>query len=422
MSHGLMAVLGMFVLMGMGGLTLGADKDESSAVVKGNNAFGLAMYGKLSEKEQGNVFFSPASIESALAMTCAGASGETAKQMAATLHIDTAGDKAHDAFKTWIDRLNHPPEIQEYRAGASGKFEQAKVPAYQLVVANALWGQKGYPFKAEFTGLVAKNYGGAMNEVDFAQEPVARAAINGWIEKQTRDRIKDMIPQGVLVPATRLVLTNAIYFKSDWAEQFQQASTSDESFTTSAGKAESVPMMHQQKHFAYTETDSLQALELPYKGYALAMVILLPKKVDGLAQLEKELTAEKVDRILDQMNGEMVSVSLPRWKFTTGLLNLNDALKSMGMKNAFDPAKADFSGMVTHEPLFISDVMHKAFVAVDEEGTEAAAATAVVMRAGAAMAPEKPKVFKADHPFVFLIRHNPSGGILFMGRLANPRE
>jgi serpin B len=419
MHYGSWVVIFVMALMVFGWTP--RSRGETAEVVKGSNAFGVEMYLWLAEREKGNIFFSPASIETALAMTYAGAKGETAKQMEKALKLTLTGERAHEEFQGWIGHLNRPLEVEEYRE-VGGQLKEVKVPAYELVVANALWGQKGYPFRPEFKGLVAKSYGGAMNEVDFGQGEAARGTINGWIEKQTKDRIKDMIGRGVLTGETRLVLTNAIYFKSDWAEKFKKEATKEGDFKVKAGKTVKAPLMYQVDHFGYGETADFQVLELPYKGNALSMVILLPRKVDGLAAVEKGLRAEDLEKTVWGLKAVKVKVTLPRWKFTSGLLSLNEALKGMGMKDAFEAKQADFSGMVTHEPLFISDVLHKAFVAVDEDGTEAAAATAVVMAAGSAMIPEEPKEFRADHPFVYVIRERASGGILFMGRVVDPSE
>jgi serpin B len=397
------------------------EKKDMAEVVKGGNAFGVEMYGELAGKVKGNLFFSPGSIETALAMTYAGAGGETAKQMAKALHFDLPAERLHPAFAAVLDQLNHPAQLTEYWRDAAGGVKPEPVSAYQLVVANALWGQKGYPFKAEFTGLVARSYGGAMNELDFAHSEAARVAINEWVGRLTNDKIKDLIGPNVLTPQTTLVLTNAVYFKSDWDHKFGKSATQDGAFKVSAEKSVDVPMMHQTGHFAYMENDLVQGVELPYKVGALSMVILLPRKAEGLGAVEKNLTAENLGTWLKALQGARVDMTMPRWKFSSEM-SLRGVLEAMGMTDAFDAQKADFSGMASHEKLFISAVIHKAFVAVDEEGTEAAAATAVAMAASAVMRPAEPKVVKADHPFVFLIRHNATGEILFMGRVANPKE
>ena len=395
-------------------------KTEIPKLVAGGEAFSADLYGRLAAK-QGNLFFSPSSIRTALAMTYAGAAGDTAGEMARTLQFALTGDALHTTFAAIIAQLNAPP-----KAGRS--------PAYELVISNDLWGQRGYPFKADFTQRLKKDYGAELNQVDFAAKTEeARKAINDAVAGQTRDKIKDLIGPGVLDKLTRLVLTNAIYFKSNWDEPFRNELTKPEPFKLSPEKSVDVPMMHQQKHFENMETGDFQVLELPYKMNQLAMVIFLPRKADGLKDFEKSLTAGDLSKWLGELKSPLrprtpapIAVTLPKFTFADAF-NLAEALKAMGMPAAFDPVKADFSGMAeaakTHEPpLFISAVIHKAFVAVDEQGTEAAAATAVAMRAGAARMPIEPKIFKADHPFVFLIRHNATGEILFMGRLTNPKE
>ena len=298
-------------------------------------------------------------------MTYAGAAGKTAEQMAGTLHFDLPADRLHAAFGSLTKELNNPP-----KAGDK--------PAYQLVVSNALWLQKGFPFQKEFTGLVAANYGAGLNEVSYAEPEPARKTINAWVEKATNDKIKDLIPQGVLTEQTRLVLTNAVYFKSDWADTFSEHATKPGPFHLAGGKTVETPLMTQWTHVGYMETDEFQLADLPYKSDVLSMTVLLPRKADGLPELEKKLTAKALDEWLGKSKTADVDLTLPRFKFTSEF-GLKEPLADLGMAEAFDPGKADFSGMTTAEKLFISAVLHKAFVAVDEKGTEAAAATAVVM-------------------------------------------
>jgi len=396
-----------------------ADQQEIKAV--DSTAFAADLYGRLASRE-GNLFFSPASIETALAMTYAGARGDTAAQMAKTLHYDNDAAKVSEFFTGLLKILSSPPEVK-LADNTWGKQWRAKQPAtqapYQLYLANALWGQQSYRFKPEFIDLVQKKYAAGLNNLDFAADPEhARGIINDWVAAQTKDRIKDLIPEGDIDHATRLVLTNAIYFKSKWAHEFSKDLTKDGPFQLAAAKSVDVPFMHQMGDFGYAENEDIQLLEMPYIKDALSMVVLLPKKVDGLAALEKDLTAGKVNQWLKDMTGQTVEVTFPKFTFTSSF-ELEDSLAALGMTDAFDPRKADFSGMTAAEHLYISAVIHKAFVAVDEEQTEAAAATAVVM-AGAAP-PVKAKVlFKADHPFIFLIRHNATGEILFLGRLVDP--
>jgi len=379
-------------------------KTARQAIVKGNNEFALELYAKLRTQE-GNLFFSPYSISTALAMAYAGARGETESQMAKALHFfttpSTSGGFASE-FGAIVKDLNV--------RGAKG--------GYELNVANALWGQRGYGFLAEFLEPIKNNYGGELNEVDFINaSETARQTINSWVEKQTRNKIKDLIQQGVLDSMTRLVLTNAIYFKGNWARQFEKDKTKESPFTLISGKEVNVPMMNQTAEFNYMEADDFQGLELPYVNDELSMIILLPRKVDGLSGLEKILVMEKFSGWLSELGKREVIVSVPKFKMTSQF-SLADVLRSMGMTDAFS-VKANFSGMNGKRDLFISAVVHKAYVDVYEEGTEAAAATAVVMKTTSVMPGQIP-VFRADHPFLFLIRDNKTGSILFIGRAMNP--
>jgi len=375
---------------------------DTKDILKGNTAFAFDLYAELKD-EDGNIFFSPYSISSALAMTYAGAKANTKKQMAEVLHFGLEQKLIHAAFSEIQQKLN----------------KNGKKGTYELNIANALWGQQGYPFMKEFIDMLNENYGAGLNEVDFINATeVVRKNINKWVENQTNDKIKDLIQPGVLSSYTRLVLTNAIYFKGMWASQFKKDQTKDAPFTLLNGKKAEVPMMHQKEQFKYSETNDLKVLELSYRGDEISMLILLPKKFDGLKDLENSLTADKLNQWLPKRKTEVL-VYLPKFKMTSQFM-LADVLNSMGMTDAFSLPPADFSGMTGKKDLFISAVIHKAFVDVNEEGTEAAAATAVVM-ATESVAPEPP-VFRADHPFIFMIRDNFSGSILFVGRVVNPKE
>jgi serpin B len=295
---------------------------------------------------------------------------------------------------------------------------------YQLSMANRLWGRAGYEFQPAFLALTEKHYGARLETLDFAHDPDgARGAINRWVERQTADKIKDLIKPGVLAGDTRLVLTNAIYFKGSWADPFKKEATKDEPFLggPAAERKVDVPMMHRTGGYRYAEDDAAQILELPYAKNEVSMVVILPRKADGLPQLERAMDAKWLGGAVGRLKGrENVQVALPRFTMTAEF-ELSKPLSSMGMPLAFDPAKADFSGMSTRERLAIDKVIHRAFVDVNEEGTEAAAATAVTMRPTAVREPEPPTVFRADHPFVFLIRDTRSGDILFMGKVVDPK-
>jgi serpin B len=334
-------------------------KPDLATVVKGNTDFALELYAKLG-KEEGNLFFSPYSISTALAMTYAGARGETAEEMAKTLHFDQ--EKLHPAMGTLITQVNDADN---------------KKRGYQLSTANALWGQKGYPFAEDFLALNKKNYGAGVKEVDFAgQTEQARQMINKWVEEQTNDKIKELFKEGVLSPDTRLVLANAIYFKGNWASQFKKDQTNDRAFLTPGGKKIKTPMMFQTEKFGYAETPDVQVLDMPYVGKDLSMVVLLPRKVDGLAALEKNLSSRQLGEWFKNLREQKVIVGLPKFKMTSEFA-LKQTLSEMGMPKAFTFG-ADFSGMTGKEnDLFIQAVVHKAFVEVNEEGTEAAAATGV---------------------------------------------
>jgi serpin B len=396
-----------------------AGEKTEEVVAEGNNRFALELYAKLREQE-GNLFFSPYSISTALAMTYAGALGETEAQMARVMHFP-AGPKV--ISKDYDGPIQQGWDQERFHSafGAIIKDLNAKGEKgnYELSVANALWGQKGYGFLAEFLELIEAKYGGKLKEVDFVTATeAARQTINKWVEKETKDKIKNLIQKGVLDNFTRLVLTNAIYFKGNWARQFKEEDTKEAAFTLSGGKKVDTPMMNQTAKFGYMEAEDFQGLELPYVDDELSMIILLPKEIDGLIGLEKSLTAENLSQWLARLRKRKVIVSVPKFKETCQF-SLADVLRQMGMTDAFS-GKADFSGMNGKRDLFISAVIHKAFVDVNEEGTKAAAATAVTMRT-TAIGPKKIPVFRADHPFLFLIRDNDSGSILFIGRMMNPR-
>jgi serpin B len=371
-------------------------KADTAALVKGNTAFALDLYAKL-RTQDGNLFLSPYSISTALGMTYAGARGTTATQMEKALHFPYSGDKLSPAFRELIDQ------------GRAGK-------GYQLNVANALWCQVNYPFLDSYLGVVEKDYHAALKAVNFSgATEEARQTINAWVEKQTKDKIKELIETGVVNPDTRLVLTNAIYFKGDWASKFKKDATKDEPFLTGSNPVK-VPMMQQKARFGYLDGGTFQALEMPYAGKELSMVIFLPKKADGLADFEQSLTAHKLTGWLGKLQQREVNVALPRFKMTSEF-RLDQTLMALGMSDAFDLLVADLSGINGKKGLFIGAAVHQAFVEVNEEGTEAAAATAVGIQATSLQLPVQ---FKADHPFFFVIRDYRTGSILFMGRLLNP--
>jgi serpin B len=384
------------------------DAAQGAWVAEANNSFAADLHGKLAG-QAGNLFYSPSSIETALAMTAAGARGRTAEQMLRVLHLGTGRADLHHAMGAFLRSLN-------IETGPDGSPRQ-----YRLSVANALWGQKGLEFLPDYLRLVKDNYGAGLSQVDFLKDAAAaRATINAWVERETRDKIKNLIAEGVLDSRTRLVLTNAIYFKGKWAKPFKTSMTLEEPFHLAGGGEAKASMMHSRDDYGYKETTDYQAIKLPYAGEELSMVVILPKKVDGLAALEKGVTPTLLGKELQRFGREEVVLTLPKFKMTREF-ELSKVLGAMGMPDAFSAAAADFSGMDGKKDLFISAVVHKAFVDVNEEGTEAAAATGVVGVTSAAIPVVKPPVeFKADHPFLFVIRHEKSGAILFFGRVADP--
>jgi serpin B len=380
------------------------DPADTAKLVAGNTAFGCELYGEL-KAEAGNLFLSPFSVSTALGMTAAGAKGKTFDEMEKVLHLPA---EAPAAFGAVLKSLNAEPD--------------AKKRGFTLSTANALWAQNGYPWRAEYKKLVATDYGAGLYDVNFQNDPeLARATINTWVEKETREKIKDLLPKGSVTGGTRLVLTNAIYFKGDWDLKFKKEDTKDLPFTLADGKKVDAPLMYRVGGYSYAEADGYQVLDLPYTGKRLSMTVILPKKPDGLAAIEKELTGAKLDEMLMRLRYEKtVHVHLPKFKVTKSLL-LNKPLMALGMKAAF--GAADFSKMHTgSEELRISMVLHKAFVDVNEEGTEAAAATAVAIEPSAAVQPRPPKHFRADRPFLYLIRDHKTGSVLFLGRLSEPAK
>jgi serpin B len=379
---------------------------DEALLVEGNSAFAFDLYQALREKD-GNLFYSPHSISLALAMTYAGARGDTAQQMADTLHFNLSQDNLQSAFN------NLDIELGKRGEGAQGKDGGG----FRLNIVNAIWGQKEYSFLPAFLDVLAENYGAGLRIMDFIEETEkSRVTINDWVSDQTEGRIEDLIPQGAIDELTRLVLTNAIYFNAAWQYPFNEDMTVDDLFYLLDGRQVTVPMMKQTESFGYAEGEGYKAVELLYDGGELSMVILLPEA--GLFKaFEEGLQAQQVDAIIDGLQRTRVTLMMPQFEFDSDF-SLRDTLAEMGMPVAFTE-NADFSGMTGKRDLLISDVIHKAFVAVDEEGTEAAAATAVIV--GVTSAPIEPPVeVTIDRPFIFLIRDIDTGAILFVGRVLNP--
>lgn len=393
----------VLLVLALGSLAWAAASPQYGVLVDSNTDFALRLYQEL-RAYPGNIFFSPYSISTALAMTYGGARGNTASQMAATLHFDADQAKVHPAFAALQARLN---SVQ-----ARGNV--------QLDIANSLWPQQHYPFLADYIALIKKHYGVGITPLDYQRATEkARQTINQWVENKTRNKIKNLIQPGILTTLTRLVLANAIYFKGKWAEPFDKRFTQEEDFFLLSGARVKVPLMAQKHEFAFGQFPSVQVLKLPYTGDDLSMIIILPVKVNGLAELERHLTVEYLGQWTSGLKAQEVEVFLPRFQVTSQF-SLSKNLSRMGMPDAFDAQKADFSGMDGRPHwLYIGAVLHKAFVDVNEEGTEAAAATAVVMVGK--MAKPVP-MFRADHPFLFLIYENRTGSILFMGRILDPTK
>jgi serpin B len=385
-----------------------AGQTDLTTLVEGNSDFAFELYQALKD-EEGNLFYSPHSISLALAMTYAGARGETEQQMADTLHFLLAQDDLHRAFNT-LDI-----ELASRGEGAQGKDGEG----FRLNIVNAIWGQKDYQFLTEFLDTLAENYGAGLRLLDFISAPEeSRITINEWVSDQTEERINDLIPQGAINFLTRLVLTNAIYFNAAWQYPFEESDTRDGTFYRLDGGEVTVPMMHQIEEFGYAEGDGYQVVELPYDGGELAMVILLPR-LDRFEDFESSLDSQQVAAMIPDLECRQVILTMPKFEFESEF-SLKKTLAAMGMPVAFSDG-ADFSGMTGGRELLISDVIHKAFVSVDEAGTEAAAATAVIMRATALPIGEPVEV-SLDRPFLFIIRDIGTGAVLFVGRVANPAE
>jgi len=380
--------------------------ESAAALARGTNQLGFDLYGKL-KKQAGNLALSPFSISTALAMTWGGAKGETAKQMQATLHLEGAQEEAVRGVGQLARAIESPGGGLTVRA------------------ANRLFGDGSYEFQKPFLALTRDAFGAPLEPLEFKKgADGARARINGWVEDQTQKRIRNLIPPNGVDRDTRLVLVNAIYFLGDWNDPFEKNATSPAPFHVSKTEKHDVPTMRKAEQFRFVAQDGMKAVELPYKNGSMSMLLVLPDAVDGLDALEASLDAKKLDAIVGALRTQLVAVALPKFEVNPAeSLSLGAALVELGMPLAFDRDKADFTGIanpaIPADRLFIDRVFHKAFVKVDEKGTEAAAATAVVMpRAGGP--PPKPVEFTADHPFLFFIRDHRTGLVLFMGRVRDP--
>ena len=379
------------------------DTAAMAAYVKGMNDFAADLYRQLG-RQDGNLFLSPFSVHVALSMARTGARGKTAAAMAKALRVEGAPDQLTASARQVLTALK------------PGVEDGTKV--YELAVANALWSSPGYPLRDEFTRALRQGFQVEAREVDFAKNRSAACrTINAWVNDATRGKISEIVDAMQLPDLTRLVLTNAIYFKSPWAEPFSKQATKDAPFHVRAGEKLDVPFLNQVKEFPYWKTDAFQGVELPYAGHELSMVLVIPNEIDGLAAVEKSFSARTLDEGLKSARRTKLFLSMPRFR-TEAAFSLGDALVAMGMGDAFSPA-ADFSGMTEKEALYVDSVIHKSFIVVDEAGTEAAAATAVAVAARAAP-PKDPIPVRADRPFLYAIRHARTGAVLFLGRLVQP--
>lgn len=391
---------------------------DRDALVAANTAFALDVFRLLREASPGNLVFSPYSVSLALAMTYAGARHDTAEQMAATLGFDFEDADLHRAFAALtadlIERGNQDADPEEGR-DPSG-----------LRIANALWGEQTYPFDEAFIDALAADYDAGLELVDFRTDPdQARNDINAWVAEQTEDRIQDIIPENAITEITRLVLANAVWFYGAWQYHFEEGSTRDEPFHLPDATTVDVPFMVQTETFAYAAMDTMQVVDLPYDSDGFSMTIILPTQ-DAFDAIGKSLEPATLQEALDALEDTEIRLFLPKFEFEYAA-SLTGVLQILGMTDAFAPDRADFTGMIENgtpppgENLSIGNVLHKAFIAVDEEGTEAAAATVVIMVGEGMPAPSEPPDVRIDRPFLFAIRDTRTGTILFLGRVTDPR-
>ena len=397
-----------------GWLAAASQRDATiSALVLDNNAFALNLFEQLAASNDGNLIVSPYSVSLALAMTYAGAEGDTAEQMAQALTFAIDRDELPAAFRSLTDDL--------VDRGTAEADKDKQVTARTLSVANALWGEQTFPFDESFTDLLADEYDAPMNLVDFKKDPEgAREEINAWVAKKTNNRIENIVPEGFITEAARLVLANAIWFYGAWRYQFDPENTEAAPFHLLDGETVDVPFMNEHEDFSHASSSTYEAVELPYEGSGFSLLVVMPE-TDGFDDFEQSLHAGVLEDIARNLERTDMRLAFPSFEFEFGA-QLSDALAALGMVDAFEAGVADFSGMIgegTDEKLFISSILHKAFIKLDENGTEAAAATVVIME-GAATAPTDPIEVTIDRPFLFAIRDTETGTLLFLGRVLNP--
>jgi serpin B len=371
------------------------------AVIAANNAFAFDVYSQLATDDE-NIFFSPYSLSTALGMTYEGARGQTADEMASTLRFSVDDDFRRAATAVLQNGYND------------------KTSLYRLEIANALWAQEDFDFSSDFLNLVTKFYAGRATNLDFKNDAEgSREEINSWVESRTNSKIKNLFPKGTVDANTRLILTNAVYFKGMWMDAFDKGETYEGDFTILSGEKVKARLMHKGgKSFGYTDGNGAQVLELPYQGGELSMLLMLPE--GEMNELEEKLSADVVRKYREDLIMQEVDITLPRFELDTKY-SMNEALSKIGMPTAFTDS-ADFSGMTDEGSLAIGNVVHQAYVAVDEEGTEAAAAAGVEMSVTSFKMIAEPKIFRADRPFIFAITDKESGNILFLGRVSNPAQ
>lgn len=397
----------------------GATTQGVNAVANANNQFAIDLYNEINKESNENIFFSPWSISTAVAMTYEGARGETANEIQNVFHFPIDDNSRRSSYAKMLNKLNK----------ASGK--------YKLHTANAIWLQEDYPFLDDYKNTISRYYLGEIKNLDFVKNPSGSSSkINNWVSKNTNNKIKDIVSPNMFNDLTRAVLTNAIYFKGKWEHQFDRDDTKPEDFTLESGQKIKVPMMRltdEDLDFNYAESDGIQILEMPYQGDKVSMLVLLPRtdvsnsrfrgdenqpQISSITELESLLTEEKLEEWRNKLRSQTVYIYMPKYKFETSY-SLTDYLKMMGMEIPFKVGEADFSGMDGTNNLYISDVLHKAYIDVYEEGTEAAAATVVMMQT---LSAPMYVTFRADHPFIFIIQEKETGNILFMGKVNNPTQ
>ena len=381
---------------------------ELEPIVQGSNDFAWDSWQASRDHIEGNMFFSAFSQVAAMSMVYAGAEGDTEAELAAALSVPEAGEQ------NWHEQLGL------LMADLSGEHHRP----YTLYSANQLWGQEGYPWEQPFLDVTADQYQAPMEDVDFRADPdAARQDINRWVADQTHDRIPELFEEGDITALARMVLANAIYFLADWDLPFDEGNTLDRDFTLADGSLVSVPMMSQTDEHGFADLEGLKLLEMNYESDEISMVFLLPDEADGLEGLEDQLSNDQVQAWLDEAQEVEVGVLIPNFQMETEF-PIEEVLIDLGVETAWLEGEADFSGMLDKdvENLWLARVVHKAFVRVDEEGTEAAAATGAVMNGELSAEPGDPAEFHADHPFVFMIRDRLTGTILFQGRMSDPSQ